>query len=251
MRASRHGSATGMFNLGTCFYNGDGVASNEYTAYSWFLLAQDAGEAAAEDAVKRSSSTMSKADAAEAFVRISEMYYKGEELPKDDAQSLRWLRKAADINSRAKVVLAVRLLSAPQPERYYAEALDLCRAAARDDAAGQRCVGYIYRHGWGVTKDPAEAIKWYKNAVAGNNVLAAFELGEMYASGEGTNVDRPEAFMLFLEAGQHGVKGAPEKALAIYQQMDKTEIKKTNGKLMERRLDPKKVLASLQKVPTS
>lgn len=251
MKASRHGSATGMFNLGTCFYNGDGVGSNEYTAYLWFLLAQDAGEPAVEDAVKRSGSTMSNSDTAEEFVRISNMYYKGEELPKDDAQSLRWLRRAAEINSRAKVLLAVRLLSAPQPEHHYSEVLDLCKAAARDDATGQRCVGHMYRHGWGVNRDPAEAIKWYKMAVSGNNVLAAFELGEMCASGEGTKVDRPEAFMMFLEAAQHGVKGAREKALALYQQMDKADIKKTNGKLTERRLDPKKVVTSLQKVPTS
>jgi hypothetical protein len=73
----------------------------------------------------------------------------------------------------------------------------------------------------------------------------------MYASGEGRKVDRPEAFMMFLEAAQHGVKGAREKALALYQQMDKADIKKTNGKLTERRLDPKKVVTSLQKVPTS
>lgn len=73
----------------------------------------------------------------------------------------------------------------------------------------------MYRHGWGVNRDPAEAIKWYKMAVSGNNVLAAFELGEMYASGEGRKVDRPDAFMMFLEAAQHGVKGAREKALAL------------------------------------
>lgn len=37
----------------------------------------------------------------------------------------------------------------------------------------------------------------------------------------------------------------------LYQEMDKADIKKTNGKLTERRLDPKKVVTSLQKVPTS
>jgi uncharacterized protein len=250
-KAARQGNAAAMFNLATCYYNGDGVGSSEYIAYSWFLLAQDAGHPAAEDAVKRSASTMSKADSAEAFLRISEMYSKGGELPNEDAQSLRWLRRAAEISSRAKVILAIRILAGPQPDQHYGEVMQLCRDAASNDANGARCAGFLYRRGLGVQKDPAEAIGWYKKAAAWRNGLAAMDLAEMYATGEGTAVDRPEAFVMFVEADKLAVKGALQKARIVYQQMDKAEIKKTNGKLKERRLDPKQVLASLQQVPAS
>lgn len=102
--AARHGSAQGMFNLGTCHYNGDGVGSNEYTAYVWFLLSQESGDAVAAEAARRSAATMTKNDNAEAYIRISEMYRKGEEVPKDDQRSLQWLRKAADLSSAGRAV---------------------------------------------------------------------------------------------------------------------------------------------------
>jgi TPR repeat protein len=116
-KAAHHGSAKGMFNLGTCHYNGDGVGSNEYTAYNWFLLAQDRGYAVAEEAAKRSAATMSKKETADAYIQIAEMYSKGEELPKDDAQSLLWMRKAADIDPSGKVRLAVHFLTGPEGTR--------------------------------------------------------------------------------------------------------------------------------------
>lgn len=250
-KAARHGNPAGMFNLATCYYNGDGVGSNEFIAYSWFLLAQDAGNTSADDAVKRSATSMSANDTADALTRISEMYSKGQELPKDDAQSLRWLRKAAEINSRAKVMLAARLLTGPEADQHYAEVMQLCQSAATHDANAQRCVASLYRRGLGVPKDPAEALKWYKKAADLRNGLAAADLGEMYASGEGTKVDRPEAFVMFVEADKLGVKGALQKAWTVYQQMDKAEIKKTNGKLTERRLDPKRVLSLIQNLPAS
>jgi hypothetical protein len=64
-------------------------------------------------------------------------------------------------------------------------------------------------------------------------------------------VDRPEAFVMFVDADRFGVKGALQKARTVYQQMDKAEIKKTNGKLTERRLDPKRVLSMIQNLPAS
>src|SRR4051812_11390060 len=77
-KAARHGSAVGMFNLGTCHYNGDGVNSNEYTAYLWFILAQEAGDPIANDAVRRSEASMEKSDRADAYYNIAKMYHKGE-----------------------------------------------------------------------------------------------------------------------------------------------------------------------------
>jgi TPR repeat protein len=131
-KAARHGSAEGMFNLGTCHYNGDGVGSNEYTAYVWFLLAQEAGDATADDAVKRSASTMRESDNGDAYVKIADMYGKGDEIPKDDAKRLQWLRRAAKLGPTGQVLLAGQLIK--DSASNYPEAFELCKAAAGNAA---------------------------------------------------------------------------------------------------------------------
>lgn len=173
-KSARHGSAEGMFNLGTCHYNGDGVGSNEYTAYVWFLLAQEAGDAVADDAVKRSAATMTKNDNGDVYVKIAEMYDKGEEIPRNDARRLQWLRKAADLSPAGKVLLAGQLIK--DSSSNYPEAMELCKAAAGNYPPAQRCVGYLYRNGLGVTKDPGEDVKWYRKA-ARVDQKSALELG--------------------------------------------------------------------------
>jgi uncharacterized protein len=246
-KSARHGNSQAMFNLGASYYNGDGVGENELTAYVWFLLAEDAGNPIAADAVKRSAATMSKKETVETFVKIAEMYDKGDELPKDEVQCLHWLEKAAENSSYAKVMLAGQLVKGPVAQRQYGKAMELCKAAAIDYAPGARCVGYLYRNGLGVDRNPGEALKWYQKA-APHDAKSAFDLAEMYSAGEGTKVDRPEAFMMFFHAGLLGAKDAPQKALALWRQMDRAEQKKTASKLRERNLDPDKVIAALQNI---
>ena len=250
-KAAKGGSSQAMFNLGASYYNGDGVASNAYIAYAWFLLAQDAGNPAAQDAVRRTAATMSRAETADALIQIATMYEKGEELPKSEEQTVRWLRKAAEISSQGKVRLAIHLLTQPDATHNYAEALDLCRAAAKDYAPGQSCVGYLYRKGWGVTQDSTEAVKWYQKAAAASNLVAVMALAEMYENGEGTKVDRPAAFMLLYQAARMGVSGAKQKANDLLARLNKAELKQLDGKLRDRKFDPKSVFAAVQDKPSS
>ncbi len=250
-KGAKHGCAEAMFNLGASYYNGDGVASNEFTAYAWFLLAQDAGDSMARDAVQRSAATLSPTDKAGALMQIATMYEKGDQLPKSEEQMLRWLREAAEINSPAKVRLAVHLLSRPDAPQYYGQALDLCKAAAKDYSPGFSCVGYIHRKGLGVTQDSAEAVKWYQKGVAASNPASMLALAEMYSVGEGTKVDRPAAFVLLLRAYAMGISDAKKKASQLLGQMDKSELKRVERTLWDQKLDPKKVFAEMQDTPSS
>jgi TPR repeat protein len=58
------------------------------------------------------------------------MYQNGQGIPKDDAEAIKWYRKAAD--------------------QGYAEA--------------QTYLGTMYQDGQGVPKDDVEAVKWYRKA---------------------------------------------------------------------------------------
>jgi TPR repeat protein len=175
------------------------------------------------------------------------MYQKGDELPLDQNQMMRWLQRAAQQSSQAKVMMASILLKQPDGPSHYAEVMDLCKAAAADYAPGLHCVGSMYRHGLGVNKDLVEAVKWYRKA-EGRDLPSTLELAEMYAYGEGTKADRVEAFMLFFEAGQMGSKDAAQNCVALWDRMDQSELKTTGKRLRQRNFDPEKTIDALRKV---
>jgi TPR repeat protein len=52
--------------------------------------------------------------------------------------------------------------------------------AERGDAAAQFSLGGMYMDGQGVTKDNAEALKWYRRAADQGNTAAQFNLGMIY-----------------------------------------------------------------------
>ena len=87
------------------------------------------------------------------------MYAEGDGVPKDNAQALIWLRKAAD--------------------------------TGRDVALFN--LGLTYATG--VPPDFAQAAVWYRKAADKGNVAAQINLGSLYASGEGVPKDFILAYM--------------------------------------------------------
>jgi TPR repeat protein len=250
-KAAKQGNGAAMFNLGAAYYNGEGVESNVSTAYAWFLLAKEVGEPSASDAVRRTADEISPAESADAEMQIGTMYEKGDELPANEEQAVRWLRSAAETDSRAKVLLAGRIVNGPDAEHNYGQAFDLCKQAAKNYAPGQYCVGVMYRRGMGVNKDAAEALKWFEQAARGYNPGATKALGEMYSKGEGTKVDRLLAFRYLLRATRMHANGAKEEASDVLRQMNESELRKIRRELRQQSLDPKKVFADLGFSPPS
>jgi hypothetical protein len=61
----------------------------------------------------------------------------------------------------------------------------------------------MYQDARGVNRNYAEALHWYRLAVAQNNSDAQYRLGFMYESGSGVTVDKIEALRLYrLSAAQ-------------------------------------------------
>lgn len=82
-------------------------------------------------------------------------YYNGYGVPKNDAEAVKWYRKAAD----------------------------------QGYASAQSNLGVMYAKGEGVAENDAEAVKWYRLAAEQGNAIAQFNLGRMYAYGEGVARD--------------------------------------------------------------
>ena len=76
--------------------------------------------------------------------------------------------------------------------------------AESGDAQAQFQFGVCYRGGYGVKKDEAEAVKWWREAAEQGFVKAQYNLGSCYANGIGVSQNRPEAAKWWRKAAEQG-----------------------------------------------
>ena len=97
-------------------------------------------------------------------------------------------------------ILASLLLLASSAVAQTADISDLQARAEAGDAEAQFNLAEAYRRGEEVTRDFAEAIKWYRKATEQGHARSANRLGGMYLRGEGVPKDRDEAVRWFKTA---------------------------------------------------
>lgn len=227
-KAAKHESGAAMFNLGAAYYNGDGARIDDVTSCAWFLLAQEAGYLLADDAVSRASSE-SAARPIQAAEKIGDMYFIGNELPKNPVKALKWYRKAADGGvHEAAVNAAVLLIGGDNPTAdEYAEARKRCEDAAKVDyGPAAHCISVIFRRGLGVTQDANEGSKWLIRAANLGYPTAMLQLGEAYWKGDGVKPNLITAYTWILMAYRLHATGAQQDEEALRKQMDARDVEK-------------------------
>ena len=114
----------------------------------------------------------------------------------------------------------------------YTEALKWYRRAAKQGQASAQCnLGQMYYHGKGVRTNLPEALKWFLKAANQDDASAQYNLGIIYDFGEGVKTDHAESLNWFLKAGNHGLAEAQYDLGCIYshaqsQPVDYTEAYK-------------------------
>jgi V8-like Glu-specific endopeptidase len=87
----------------------------------------------------------------------------------------------------------------------YATALrQLSPLAEKGDARAEFDIGFMHAYGWGVQRNPAEAITWYRKAADQGLQVAQHFLGLAYVNGEGVRPDDAEAARWFARAAAQG-----------------------------------------------
>ena len=81
---------------------------------------------------------------------------------------------------------------------------ELREAAKQGYARAQYNLGVMYAHGNGVPKDEAEAVRWYRRAAEQEYAYAQSDLGVMYATGRGVPKDEAEAVRWYRKAAEQG-----------------------------------------------
>ena len=111
------------------------------------------------------------------------MYANGEGVLKDDAEAVRWFRLAADqgdgrcaVHPRCQLRPTARAFSRTRPK----PCAGTGSLRIRVDAGAQFNLGVMYANGEGVLKDEAEAVRWYRLAAEQGHAAAQFNLGNSY-----------------------------------------------------------------------
>lgn len=80
--------------------------------------------------------------------------------------------------------------------------------AEKGDARAQFDIGFMHAYGWGLPRDPAEAITWYRKAADQGLQVAQHFLGIAYVNGEGVRPDDADAARWFARAAVQGFPSA-------------------------------------------
>ena len=141
---------------------------------------------------------------------LGSMYIDGHGVPQNDAQAVKWFRKAADQgHSRAQLALGAMYTEGRGVPQSHAEAAKWFRKAAdQGDAQAQFDLGNSYLKGRGVPQNDAEAVKWYRKAADQGYADAQFNLGVMYANGRSVPQNYVQAAKWFRKAAEQGYADA-------------------------------------------
>jgi hypothetical protein len=149
------GDARAQLDLGTIYYNGEGVPKDFAEALKWYRKAAEQGNARAQH-------------------NLGVCYDQGNGVPKDGTEAVKWYRKAADQNvAEAQYNLGVAYANGESVPKDPAEAVKWYRKAAEQGDADAQCnLGVMYLKGVGVLKDEIEALAWYNVSAASGSSIA-------------------------------------------------------------------------------
>ena len=151
---------------------------------------------------------------AEAQFNLGLLYDRGQGVPKDKSEALRWYRLAA----------------------------------MQGDAFAQNALGDNYWEGTGVPKDDREAVRWWRLAADKGFVPAQHSLGKLLAGGgQGVASDKSQAYMwLALSAGQ-GDEEAARQSEILSKQLTPVEV--ANVRKLIKQWKPSRASVTVNKIP--
>jgi TPR repeat protein len=178
--------APAMTLLGELFNQGLGVAQDPTKAAEWYRLAAQQGDP-------------------HALSSLGLMAIDGRGMEKNPAQGLAWLEQAAAKGDpSASHNLALLLMGSGTPENLL-RAVELLRKAAESEIGdAQHALGVLYLRGRGVSRDAAEAARWFERAARNGNVAGLVEQAILLFNGEGVAPDEAQAARLFRRAALRG-----------------------------------------------
>lgn len=92
--------------------------------------------------------------------------------------------------------------------------------AKEGNPVAQNAVGVLHLNGWGINKDYAEALAWFRKASEKGNSGGQFNIGRLYENGHGVKRDFLEAATWYRKAAEQGYPPAQSLLGAMYARGD-------------------------------
>ena len=213
--AAAAGIPAAQSNLGDCYYEGHGVATDYDAAVAWYRKAAEQEDAGGQYGLGRcygygrgvkinidESLKWHRKAAEQGHVQAQwalAFHYIGYH---NDAEAVKWLRTAAE---KGHSIAQYRLGEYYEQgkgglAKDYAEAAKwYLRAAEQDELWALGAIGDCYYYGRGVQENDAEAVKWYRRA-ADQGLITLRELGDCYLFGRGVSQNYAEAVKCYFKA---------------------------------------------------
>ena len=191
---AEQGVAEAQFNLGVCYYEGNGVSRNYLEAVKWY---RKAGEQ----------------DYAKAQFNLGLCYELGNGVSQNYLEAVKWYRKAAEQGvAEAQFNLGVCYYKGNVVSQNYTQAVNWYRKAAEQGyARAQACLGICYYKGNGVSLNYSESVKWFRKAAEQGYAEAQFNLGLCYELGNGVSQNYLESVKWYRKAAEQGNAVAKKK----------------------------------------
>ena len=169
-----------------------------------------AGIAAADSDVDALKAVLDKVTDAETQCRIGNCYAEGKVVAKDEAEALRWYRKAADQGcAEAQYRLGKWYTYHSTIGRKSEAEMWFRKAAEQGHLAAQHRLGVLHLTGEGdVTTNYVEAVRLFRKGAESGYARSIHNLGTCYAEGKGVPQDKAEAYRLYRKAAEMGLKEA-------------------------------------------
>ena len=225
--AQDHNSAT--HNLAFAYYYGRAVEKNLQEAYKLFskvaakevsgsqhmvgemLLAGEGVKRDPEEGVRWLLKAAKSNYMFDSHARLAECHSKGIGVPKNKIKSYAWYQVSVCTGLEdlpTNVTAEMKTLKAEMTEQELAMAknlaIELLVDVKIDDAQSQFEIGWMYANGDGLEQDFKEAAKWYQKAADQGDADAQYNLGLMYDNGQGVGQDFKEAAKWYQKAADQG-----------------------------------------------
>ena len=143
----------------------------------------------------------------EGQVLLSVCYRFGINVPQDNEEAIKWIRKAAKIhgtslNLSPLPLVPIKVTFESVPKQGLADA--------------QYLLGMYYLEGIGVPTDAKKAIEWFRRAAEQEHVEAQFQLGKCYFGGWGVSEDKEKGIELIRKAAEQEHAKAQSLLAACY-----------------------------------
>lgn len=243
---AEEGDYRAQYYLGYLYLNGYGVQKDAKKAVSYleksikqnYDLAQSLmaymyfeGNGVRQDK-KKAISLYQQAAAqgnSSALLNLGVAYYKGDGVEKNIQRAMEYFLK---VSPQDQPVVATYLGDIYLNNKEYADPIkafeQYVTAAKAGDIASYDVLARMYQNGLGTATDVDRAIDFYKYAAAKNYAPAQYNLGVIYANGDGIPRDKFRAYAWFSLAADQQMEAAVKERDRLYDGMSLSERERAN-----------------------